>query len=621
MDKQDLIELKKKISELSEEEQKQRDLYLHDLATGDIQGPPVNYSSIDKDFFKWYSKDTIISDLPQKKFFDCIYENNIDYIDNIAFSIFGKSISYKELFEKVDKVARALKANNVQKGDVVTIAMLSTPEAIYTMLALNKIGAISYMVDPRTSVNGLNKYLLDNKSKLIITTNLFTNKICKSVAQTNLDSKVVSTSLFSSFKKEKKRPLKSKKKKISFEQFLSEGLDYNGNTYSEYEKGAPSVVVHSGGTTGFPKAVVMTDEKLLASVYQAMQTGIEFNREDTWLGIMPLFIIYGASTGTLLPLIKGMKIYLEPLFDPKKLPKIIKKHKPVHMTLAPAHFENIIYSKLLENEDLSYLIAPTVGGDSMNVNLEKKTNEWLKKHNCKYNVVKGYGASETCSGVTVCVSNECNKIGSVGIPLPKTVISIFNPETGEECIKGQSGEVCISGPTNMLKYFNSDEHTELVLKKHEDGKTWVHSGDWGYIDDDGMLYITDRIKRIIIGYSGFKILPSYVESEIFKTGLVDNCVVLGIEDCEHEQGEIPIACLVLKDKNDTLALEKIKKYLKTTLKDLDSFPRHFVLLDQIPILKNNGKIDVNGLKKYVLENNLLDMDTKSNETSGKFKLY
>lgn len=613
MEKQELINLKNKIAALSLKEKKLRDLYLRGLANGELQGPPVGYPSIDKLWLKWYTESQISFQVPNIKIYDAVYNSNKGYLDEVALEYYGRNITYRELFFNVDRLARAFKANGVKEGEIVTVGMLTTPESLYVMLALNKIGAISSMIDPRSNVEGLHKYLTDNGSSLVIITDLFSSKFKKACEGTKT-TKLISASLLDSVKNwplNSDRLIKLYQKlnitktvqddfSVSYTDFVASGKDYQGHLDSEYIEDSPALIVHSGGTTGFPKAVVMSDKAVLSSVYQGIHSGIEFKRAETWLGIMPLFIIYGASTGTLLPLIEGITINLIPLFDPKKLPKIILKKKPIHMTLAPSHFENLIYSKKLANEDLSYIVAPTVGGDSMDVNLEAKSNEWLRKHGCLYKVAKGYGSSETCSGVTVNVSNECNKIGSVGVPLPLTTVSIFNPETDEELTYGEIGEVCVQGPTAMQEYLNSPNETNQVLKTHSDGTTWVHTGDLGYITREGFIYITDRIKRMIVNYGGFKILPSYVESILNKFPLIEKSVVIGIKDELHAQGEVPVACIVLKDKNTKISIDEIKKYCKQYIKDEHQIPIDFIVLDEIPYIPTNGKVDIKELKRLVI---------------------
>lgn len=616
MKNQKITELVNQIMDEKNKESVKRDLFLRGLLVGDISGPLTGFPSQDKPWLKYYNEEDLIFEVPNIKIYDAIYEANKNHLDDFAFEYYGANITYREMFEKIEAIAKSFKEIGIKENDIVTIGMLTTPDAICTMLALNKIGAIASMIDPRSNVKGLHKYLKDNGSDIVIITDLFYKKFKDAIKDTKT-KKIITSSIFDSMKqwpfnnkgvekvlsriKEKTKNDSKDSLVVKMKDFIKFGKKYEGTIDSEYKEGEPSLIVHSGGTTGFPKAVVMSNKSVMSAVYQALNTGIQFERGETWLGILPLFIIYGASTGTILPLLKGIKINLVPLFNPKKLPKLLLKKKPIHMTLAPSHFEYLVGNKLLENEDLSYIVAPTVGGDSMNVKLEEDTNEWLKNHGCSYKVSKGYGSSETCSGITVCISDECNKLGSVGIPLPHTTVGIFDIETGKELSYNQPGEVCISGPSNMLKYLNSEEETELVLKEH-DGKLWVHSGDYGYIDEDGLLFVTDRIKRMIVDSGGFKILPSYVESVLNKHDNIESSVVIGVPDLDHVQGELPVACIVLKDESQSAkTIQELNKLCLSELKDNLSCPRKYYVLDEIPYKSTNGKVDIQKLKQIVEE--------------------
>jgi long-subunit acyl-CoA synthetase (AMP-forming) len=163
----------------------------------------------------------------------------------------------------------------------------------------------------------------------------------------------------------------------------------------------------------------------------------------------------------------------------------------------------------------------------MDITLEKQSNKFLKEHNCKSKIVKGYGMTEVTGGVSGTVDNN-NEIGSVGIPFVKTTISIFEPGTENELGYNDDGEVCITGPNTMLGYFENQEATDEIIKRHSDGKLWVHTGDIGHINENGSLFIVDRIKRMMIRYDGFKIFPSIIENVIGSHKAVEACKVVAL---------------------------------------------------------------------------------------------
>lgn len=611
MKKENLIEYKKKILKLTEQEKNKRDIYLSKLNKGEIAGPLTNVPSIDKPWLKYYSKESINTIMPKVSCYDYLYDSNYKYLGRTALTYFGRKISFEEMFTNIEITAKALKAAGVKENDIITISLPNIPEAAYLFYACSKIGAVANMVDPRTSDDGIKKYIEEVDSKLVIIIDSYFNKI-KGLIDNGTIDKAVAVSPAESLPfglnlgyraKNFIEVLKDSSKKIEFNnkvsnwsQFINNGKSYNKETKVKYIPNRPFVIEHTGGTTGNPKGVVLSNENINAVAVQSVLTGIDMKREHTWLDIMPTFIAYGVGMGLHLPLTIGMETILIPQFDPKKFDELILKHKPVHMVGVPSYWGTIINSKKMEKQDLSFMIAPTVGGDAMDITLEKDSNEFLKKHNCSSKITKGYGMTEVCGGVAGTV-DENNEVGSVGIPFVKTTIAIFDPETNEELSYNQEGEVCMTGPNTMLGYFANKQATEDILRTHEDGSVWIHSGDIGYMTENGNLFIVDRLKRMIIRYDGFKVFPSLIEKVIGSHYAVDSCKVVGVRDLEHSQGKLPKAHIVIKEEyklNSTkimeelenLCLEKLPEYMQ---------PYEYQLRDFLP-LTSVGKIDYRALE-------------------------
>ena len=606
MQKEDLIKLKEKLSKLSDEEIKERDFYLRSLANGELQGPPVGNASIDKPWLKYYEKEAVGTDIPTMSVYSYLYEKNKDYLSRTALSYYGKKITFGELFFKIDETARALKTLGVKENDIVTISMPNIPEAVYLFYAMSKIGAVANMVDPRTSAEGIQKYIEEAKSDKVIIIDAYYNKV-KSLSENGIVNKVVAVSPAESlplalnlgFKaKEYIDGLKDPSSKnvfdentISWKQFIENGKYYPAQTEVKFVPNRPLVIEHTGGTTGQPKGVVLSNENINSVALQSVLTGIDMQREHNWLDIMPTFIAYGVAMGLHLPLIIGMETILIPQFDAQKFDELLLKYKPIHMVGVPSYWGTIIRSKKLAKKDLSYIIAPTVGGDAMDITLEQQANDYLKDHNCDSKIVKGYGMTEVAGGVSGTVDAN-NEIGSVGIPFVKTTISVFEPDTENELGYNEDGEVCITGPNTMLEYFENEEATNTILKRHADGKMWIHTGDIGHITENGSLFIVDRIKRMMIRYDGFKVFPSIIENVIGTHNAVEACKVVAIADSEHSQGKLPKAHIVLKDgfkpyqeqilsEIKQLCAEKLPEYVQ---------PVDYKFRDELP-LTPIGKID------------------------------
>ena len=612
MNKDALMDLKEKLSKLSYLEEKQRDLYLKQLLEGKIQGPLTGHPSIDKPWLKYYTNRQIQADMPQMSVYRYLFEQNKKYLSRTALSYYGRKIIFDEFFTKIEETAKALKTIGVKENDIVTISMPNTPEAAYLFYAMSKIGAIANMVDPRTSAEGLKSYIEEVESNLVIIVDSYYNKV-KDLIKTGDVKQIVVISPSESLPfglnlgykaKEFIDGLKKPKNKITLEdgtmswsQFIKNGKEYKLNTEVEFRSNRPLVIEHTGGTTGIPKGVILSNENINAVALQSVLTGIDMQREHNWMDIMPTFIAYGVGMGLHLPLTIGMETILVPQFDPAKFDELLLKYKPIHMVGVPSYWGTIIKSKKLANKDLSYIIAPTVGGDAMDHTLEQQANDYLKEHNCSSKITKGYGMTEVTGGVAGTV-DENNHIGSVGIPFVKTTISVFEPDTEEELMYGQDGEVCITGPNTMIGYFNNLEATNNILKKHKDGKIWVHTGDIGHINEDGSLFIVDRIKRMMIRYDGFKIFPSLIENVIGTHKAVDSCKVVAIADQEHSQGKLPKAHIVLKHQykgKEEMIKEQIKLLCAEQLPEYVQ-PVDYKFRESLP-LTSVGKIDYISLEK------------------------
>lgn len=612
MNKDALIKLKEQISKLSYLEEKQRNLYLKQLLEGKIQGPLTGHPSIDKPWLKYYTDEQIKTDMPQMSAYKYLFEQNKKYLSRTALSYYGRNITFDEFFTKIEETSKSLKAIGVKENDIVTISMPNTPEAVYLFYAMSKIGAIANMVDPRTSAEGLKNYIKEVESDLVIIVDSYYNKV-KDLRKTKDIKQIVVISPSESLPfglnlgyraKEFIEGLKNSEKKIVLEdgtidwsQFIKNGKEYKLNTEVEFKSNRPLVIEHTGGTTGVPKGVVLSNENINAVALQSVLTGIDMQREHNWMDIMPTFIAYGVGMGLHLPLTIGMETILVPQFDPTKFDELLVKYKPIHMVGVPSYWGTIIKSKKLANKDLSYIIAPTVGGDTMDHTLEQQANDYLKEHNCSSKITKGYGMTEVTGGVAGTVDKN-NHIGSVGIPFVKTTISIFEPDTENELMYGMDGEVCITGPNTMIGYFNNLEATNKMLKKHKDGKVWVHTGDIGHINEDGSLFIVDRIKRMMIRYDGFKIFPSLIENVIGTHEAVDSCKVVAIADQGHSQGKLPKAHIVLKPQykgEEEMIMEQIKLLCSEQLPEYVQ-PVDYKFRESLP-LTLVGKIDYISLEK------------------------
>lgn len=568
----------------------------------------TGYPSIDKPWMKYYSEEAINAPLPECTLFDYLRNNNLGYESRTAFDYFGNKISYGTLLENILQAAKAFAAAGVQSGDIVTISSVSTPETFYAFYGLNYLGAVSNMVDPRTSAEGIREYLLEAKSQIVLCIDAALQKMAEAVRGTEVKF-LVALSPADSLPQPKKlfyRLLNPPKHPNAIHcRNWTEFIRTGKNCIAEkapYRKDTCCVIVHTGGTTGSPKGVMLTNDNLNCGAHQCRYSNFDLQRHHKWLNIMPPFIAYGIGNGLHLPLTCGQEVILIPKFDPQKYDQLLLKYHPQHMVGVPSHYEGIVFSKKIGPSDLSDLISPVVGGDSMKADLEDSVNCYLHNHGCRHRVIKGYGLTEVNAAVAASASEQTNVLGSVGIPLPHSTISIFDPDTGAELPYGSQGEICITGPNTMLGYLNNEAATAEILRAHEDGQVWVHSGDLGHMDENGFLFIDGRIKRMIIRHDGFKVFPPAIEQVIESHHAVKACCVVGVQDPDHAHGKLPAAYVTLK-RNITESTQKILEELQTLCeKSLAEYakPVRFEYVSEFP-LTPIGKVDFRALEELAKE--------------------
>lgn len=561
----------------------------------------TGYPSIDKPWLKYYTEEAINAKLPECTIYEYLWENNKDHLDDVALVYAGKEIKYRELFENIDKFSVVFSNKGIGIGDVVTIIAPSIPEVIYSFYALNKIGAVSNFIDPRKSPVELNELLTPLKTKACIILDDMWAGFYDVVKQhcSLLFSVSVSDSL-PLIPKALFR-LKGGKKELNKDIVPISELTKNISEVKQiktaaFKPGTMALLEYTGGTTGVSKAVMLSNENVNSVIEQTKYSGLPIKRGESWLSVAFPFTAYSLICSQHMPLCLGTTAHLCFDLEIEKVEKQLLKYKVNHMANTPLMWEQLTKSEKAKKSDLSFIIAPMVGADSLDANKEKEINQFLKNHNCKYNLLKGYGMTEVSSGVCLTANNCVNRLGSVGIPFPLTDVSIFDIDTGEELKYGEQGEICIKGPSVMLGYFDNKIENKKVLKTHKDGSIWLHSGDLGHIDEDGFLFIDGRIKRMIIDHTGFKIFAPVVESVISQHSFIEKCCVVGAKDKKYNVGQIPVAFVIPKENTNTEELEK--EILHLCEKNLPSYslPQRIVFKDSFPYTSAN-KVDYRALEK------------------------
>ncbi len=534
--------------------------------------------------------------MPRMKIYSYLKEVNKNRLEARAVYYYGKKLSYGELIHLIDLCADAFSALGVGEGSVVSLLSASLPESVVAAYALNKIGAVLNTIDPRQNTAFIEKMIKDSGSEILVTIDLAWHKVEKIKDSINQNYIIVQSAKDSlPFAKKALKSFFAKQKikygngVLSWRKFMKKGIGASSSEV-EYQGDRVVAITYTGGTTGFPKGVMLTNDSVNSVAFSFKHCGIVYEKDERFLGIMPIFSTYGLVCGIHMPLTMEIELVLIPDFVPAELARLVKKYRPNHFISTPAFIEMMMASPLLDGVDLSFLKTLGSGGDTMNEGLETKLADFIKEHNMLYPLCQGYGMSELSAAVSFCV-NDRYKPGSVGVPCLTTTVSVFDPESGRELGYNEEGEICMTGPSMMKGYFNNPEETAYVMRLHDDGNVWVHSGDIGYMDEDGFIFIKGRVKRMITRPDGHKVFPVVVESAINALPSVSNCVVVGVNNREGVQGQFPLAIVQLSSgiydrKNEC---NKIFKFCHKVLEERGR-PVGVISVETIP-LTGMGKND------------------------------
>jgi len=508
----------------------------------------VEKASVGKPWLQFFSEEARQTVLEHDTIYGELTKNNRNYRNVTALNYFGREISYGRLMDEADNTAGAFAAAGVKKGDIVGAATVTIPEAVYALYGLNKIGAAPLVLDPRTSAAGARKFIEESGIKVFLVLDLYFDALKDMLLESEVERVIVisaDTSLPRAIKllKQFKMPapkIKSGGRVMTWAEFAAAGKGIITDTVAYGENDLAAVTL-TGGTTGTPKGVMLSNGGFNAIAFDFRHCGVSYKRGQRFLNIIPMFSSYGIVSSLHMPLSLGLEVVVIPKFDPDKVGCYVKKYRPEHTLFVPSHYEKLMNSKeMASGFNLSFFRTAGSGGDTMNAGLEAKLNRFLKSRGCRYPLSQGYGMSEVSSAASCCCNGNFRSL-SVGYPLLTTTMGIFKPDTAEELPYGEEGEICISGPSVMLGYLNNPEETANVRRVHPDGTVWIHSGDLGHMDEDGFVYIKGRIKRMITLFNGHKIFPTHIEGVLGKHPRVISCAVVGVEDREHAQGQLTVA--------------------------------------------------------------------------------
>jgi long-chain acyl-CoA synthetase len=492
-------------------------------------------------WLKYYGNTPASLEYPHKTMYEMVEAAAKRHPNHVAYVFMGKKTSYTEFMKRIQAAAQGLYKMGIRKGDKVTICMANTPQALDCFYALNRIGAIPNMIHPLSASQEIAFYLNFSKSKAVLTLDQFYYKVAEILPQLEnpteiLIAKVVDelpAPLNALYPLTKAARAVKKLPKAGYTLWY-DMVKAGKNTKLPAQKSrydSCGAILYSGGTTGTTKGIMLSNLNFNALALQTIAAS-GFSMEEIsnmkMLSVMPVFHGFGLGIGIHTPLVAGGTCILIPQFNVKVYAKTLMKQKPNLIPGVPTLFEALLRTEDLEGADLSFLKGIFSGGDSLSPELKKKVDAFLREHNCSEQIREGYGTTE-CVTASCLTPKDYARQGSIGVPFPDTYYKIVEPGTTNEVGPNIEGEICISGPTVMLGYMDNPYETANTLRRHYDGRIWLHTGDLGHMDQDGFVYFRQRIKRMIIT-SGYNVYPSQLENIIDANDKVLISCVIGVKD-------------------------------------------------------------------------------------------
>lgn len=503
-----------------------------------------------------------------------------EYPTKTAISFLGKKLTFEEVYDQSLKLANYLKGLGIEKGDRVSIMLPNCPQAVISYYGVLFAGGIVVQTNPLYMERELEYQVNDSGSEVIITLDILYPRVSKVKALTKLKHVIVTgIKDYLPFPKNMLYPFVQKKQygivvKVEhsgqnhlfteiIKQSEAQTIDVPINPNEDL-----ALLQYTGGTTGFPKGVMLTHMNLVSNTIMSVNWMYRCKKgQEKVIGILPFFHVYGMTAVMNLSIMQAYEMVLLPKFDPETTLKAIQKEKPTLFPGAPTIYIALLNHPDIKKYDLSSIDSCISGSAALPVEVQEQFERVTGGK-----LVEGYGLSEASPVTHANFLWDERVSGSIGIPWPNTESVILSMENGELAPTGEIGEIAVRGPQIMKGYWNRKEETEAVLR---DG--WLLTGDLGYMDERGYFYVVDRKKDMIIA-GGFNIYPREIEEVLYEHEEIQEVVVAGIPDAYR--GET-VKAYIVKKAGSKLTEEELDQY---TRKHLAAYkvPRYYEFRDELP---------------------------------------
>ena len=533
--------------------------------------------------------------------YDAIYESSCKWPHNTAIEYFDTQVTYKELIKKINKVAAALKAMGAEKGERITVCMPNTPEAVYMFYAINEIGAVANMIHPLSSEKEIEDYLNQAHSRIMLCIDVSYPRVENIIKNTEVEQLVVVSPtrsmdmlvrLIYKLTKGRKNHIKKSQRVITWDQFMMKANKFVGNPHARVNSKDDAVILYSGGTTGKPKGIILSNLNFNAQALGAKYLVPElFKTEYSFMAFLPNFHAFGLGCCIHMPLYFGATTFLIPQFNPKKFKSYITKYKVNILVGVPSVFEYLTKIKF-KKDQLKTVKFVVSGGDMISMSSKETVNDFLREHGSKAVIENGYGLTEASGGFIFSTPNVAEDPDAIGYPLPDNEVIILGLKSNKPVKNGEDGEILVRGLAVMKGYLDNPKENEAAFVT-ANGKKYLRTGDIGYMDDRGVVHFRSRLKRMIIS-NGYNIYPSTIEDATLKCNKIASCAAVGKPD--KLRGEkIVVFAVLAKDASEHAAKKELAGIYKKYLAKYE-IPREIRFIDEMPKTKL-AKVDFKALEQ------------------------
>lgn len=494
---------------------------------------------------------------------DWIHRRLIKSAGRKAVTAGSLELTYEQFNERINRLANAFADRGVQPGERVAYLGENSAEFLETLFALGSIGAVFVPLNTRLAGPEVTFHLEDSGSKLLVASHTM-----EPLAVAGVEGSAVERIIF--VDDGARVPAEEGRLSLPVEQYadvLASAATQRPRVNVQLDDLA--LILYTSGTTGNPKGAMLSHKNLTWNAYNVI-SDMSISNDEVALMISPMFHVAALGMGVLPTLLKGGHLILEPRFNPGRALELIERHKATFISGVPTTYQMLAEHPDWDGTDISSLQNLTCGGSAVPLRiLETYEDRGLS-------FTMGYGMTETSPGATTLPARYSReKMGSAGLPQLHTHIRVADFE-GNELPPNEVGEVQIQGPNVISGYWNRPDANESSFVTDDSG-TWFRSGDMGYMDDDGFLFISDRLKDMIIS-GGENIYPAQIEQELAQLESIASVAVFGVSD--DRWGEVPRAAVVVREGHE-LTEQDVLSYLDGRLARY-KIPKSVVFVDEMP---------------------------------------